>query len=79
MARLEELTEEDLPAQIAETADSRVIVSGGAAEDLLSLEEVTRQYVQHVLEIAGGNKSEAARILGLGRRTLYRKLQQWGF
>ncbi|MFP4499843.1 MAG: sigma-54-dependent transcriptional regulator [Candidatus Hydrogenedentota bacterium] len=79
MARLEELTEEDLPAQVAETADSRVIVSGGTAEDLLSLEEVTRQYVHHVLEIVGGNKSEAARILGLGRRTLYRKLQQWGF
>jgi len=32
----------------------------------------------HVLESAGNNKTLTARILGLDRKTLYRKLQQYG-
>lgn len=32
----------------------------------------------HVLKAAGGNRSMAARILGLDRKTLYRKLHRYG-
>ncbi|AKQ70180.1 Response regulator of zinc sigma-54-dependent two-component system [Myxococcus hansupus] len=38
------------------------------------LEEVERAYVRRVVEAQGGNKAAAARILGINRRTLYRKL-----
>ena len=41
----------------------------------LSLEEAERRYVQEVLSYAGGNKSEAARLLGIERKTLARKLK----
>jgi transcriptional regulator with PAS, ATPase and Fis domain len=43
-------------------------------ESLLSLAEVERLYIGRVLEKVGGNKRRAASILGIGRRTLYRRL-----
>lgn len=42
-----------------------------------SLEEVERAHVLSVLEAARGNKSEAARRLGISRKTLERKLNRW--
>ncbi|ROR32324.1 sigma-54-dependent transcriptional regulator [Inmirania thermothiophila] len=43
----------------------------------LPLREVERRHILHVLEAAGGNKSEAARRLGISRKTLERKLAAW--
>jgi DNA-binding NtrC family response regulator len=40
----------------------------------LTLEEMKRWYVSHVLDDVGGNKARAAEILGIDRRTLYRIL-----
>ena len=48
-----------------------------AAEDpteLVPLEEVEQRYVARVMEAVGGNKTLAAKILGVDRKTLYRKL-----
>jgi two-component system, NtrC family, response regulator HydG len=39
--------------------------------------EVERYYVQQALEKTGGNREEAARMLGIGERTLYRMIQDW--
>lgn len=39
-----------------------------------TLEDIQQVYIRHVLEATGGNKIQAARILGLDRSTLYRKL-----
>ena len=47
-------------------------------EHLLTLEQVERRYIQEVLALIGDNKSQAARLLGLDRRTLYRKLERYG-
>jgi DNA-binding NtrC family response regulator len=44
--------------------------------ELATLEEIERAYILRVVERVGGNKTEAAKILGIGRKTLYRKLQQ---
>ncbi len=40
-----------------------------------SLEEVEKRYIQKVLEATGGNKRRTADILGIARRTLYRRLE----
>lgn len=47
---------------------------GEAVEKRLPLEAVERAYIQRVLDAVGGVKLEAARVLGIDRRTLYRKL-----
>ncbi len=45
---------------------------------MLPLEEVERRYIMQVLELVGGRRAEAARILQVDRKTLYRKLERWG-
>lgn len=56
---------------------------GRALADLLlpssglpSLQEVEQRYIHHVLGQVDGNKRQAAEILGIGRRTLYRRLDE---
>ncbi len=41
------------------------------------LAEVERYYVEKTLDMTDGNREEAARRLGIGERTLYRKIQEW--
>ncbi len=45
---------------------------------LASLEEVEREHVLRVLEKTGGNRTEAAAILGIDRKTLRARLRKWG-
>ncbi len=78
LTRFEEITVEDLPEKIRDNKSSQVVRGENNPNELLTLEDVERQYVEHVLKAVNGNKSVAARILGLGRRTLYRKLENWG-
>ena len=42
-----------------------------------SMEEIERQAIEATLEYTNGDKSQAARNLGIGRKTLYRKLDQY--
>jgi DNA-binding protein Fis len=37
-----------------------------------------RRYLLHVMEITSGNRSRAAEILGINRRTLYRMIERFG-
>ena len=46
--------------------------------DVRSLGEIEREHILRVLRAARGNKTAAARLLGLDRKTLYRKLQHYG-
>jgi Nif-specific regulatory protein len=48
-----------------------------ASGGLLSLSEVERRHIETVLEAVDGNRQEAARVLGIDRTTLYRKLQRF--
>ena len=46
--------------------------------DSLALDELERRHILKVLEHTKGNKAEAARLLGIGIATLYRKLESYG-
>src|SRR6185295_1023868 len=47
-------------------------------QDLPALEELERRYLIHVLDAVGGNRSRAAEVLGIDRRTLYRMAERFG-
>ncbi len=59
----------------AATASPRDPLAALAA-DLPSLEELERRYTRHVLEHTSGNRTEAARLLGIGISTLWRHLKE---
>ena len=47
------------------------------SDELLPLEELERRAILRALREAGGDKLSAARMLGIGKTTLYRKLKQY--
>jgi DNA-binding NtrC family response regulator len=47
-------------------------------QDLPPLDELERRYLLHVLDAMGGNRSRAAEVLGIDRRTLYRMAERFG-
>jgi transcriptional regulator with PAS, ATPase and Fis domain len=57
---------------------SAVAEVAAAPEFDLSIEAAERDQIRKALEAAGGKRMEAARLLGLSRRTLYRKLDKYG-
>ncbi len=42
------------------------------------LAEIERLFVAETLRLTGGNREEAAKMLGIGERTLYRKIKEYG-
>jgi len=78
LARFEELLVEDLPPKIRDYKSSHVIVAGIDPADLITLEEVERRYVARVMEAVQWNKTDATKVLGIDRSTLYRKLERYG-
>jgi DNA-binding NtrC family response regulator len=45
-------------------------------DELPTLDEIEQRYIEYVLDRVDGNKRQAAQLLGIGRRTLYRKLEE---
>ena len=43
-----------------------------------SLEQLERQAIRETLKLTAGNREQAAKMLGIGERTLYRKLNEYG-
>ncbi|MEO6576961.1 MAG: sigma-54 dependent transcriptional regulator [Polyangiaceae bacterium] len=78
LTRFSEICVDDLPEKIRDYRSSHVVVAGDDPTELVPLEEVERRYILRVLEAVAGNKTAAARILGLERKTLYRKLERYG-
>jgi two-component system response regulator HydG len=68
----------DLPEKIKSYRSSHVLVAATDPSELVPLEEVEKRYILRVLESVGGNKTLAAQVLGLDRKTLYRKLDRYG-
>ena len=72
----ETLTPGDLPDGV--TAPERDVVEE-ALLDSASLEEIERRYILRVLEKMEGHQLKTAHVLGIDRRTLYRRLKQYGY
>jgi DNA-binding NtrC family response regulator len=68
----------DLPPGLIARGESEFVL-GQALAKQLTLHELERQYIARVLESTHGNKTEAARLLGVDRTTLYRKLEEYKF
>jgi two-component system response regulator AtoC len=77
LTRHENITVDDLPERIRAYKVSHVLVASQDPEELVNLAEVEKRYIARVLGAVGGNKSSAAKILGIDRTTLYKKLQQY--
>jgi len=68
---------EDLPEKIRNYHPSQLFLAGDDPRDLITLAELERRYILKVLEAVRDNRTDAARILGLDRKTLYRKLEHY--
>jgi DNA-binding NtrC family response regulator len=68
-ARSEVLMPEDLPSQILANRNTQ-------SRQPKTLEELERDHILAVLDAAGGNQSKAAEILGINRKTLYKKIHK---
>ena len=77
LARFDEVIVEDLPPQVRDYRVTHVLVVANDPSELVPLAEVERRYVERVMEAVGGNKRQAAQVLGVDRATLYRKLERW--
>ena len=78
LSRSEYLDEEDLPMILKDGSLSGEILVKDAIPADMPLDEVEKATVLKTLELTGGNKSEAARRLGITRRTLHKKLKSYG-
>jgi len=74
LTRHETILLEDLPITMIEEKDESLI--GKGFREKYTVSQLEKEYIKRVLLEAGGNKSKAAEILGLDRKTLYRKLQE---
>ncbi len=82
MCEADTLDLKDLPPEIARIKQLTASVLSEGAEGLDSmlgepLEVVEKEHIRQTLEMTGKNRSEAAKILQIGERTLYRKIKEY--
>ncbi|NOX25378.1 MAG: sigma-54-dependent Fis family transcriptional regulator [Deltaproteobacteria bacterium] len=77
LGRYDQLVLEDFPEKIWNYQSEHILVGTADPAELTSMAEVERRYITHVLKAVGNNRTLAARILKLDRKTLYRKLQSY--
>lgn len=75
MARGERLTVADLPANLRAKAPSAVPAGVRVG---MTIEDAERYLIAATLKETGGNRTKTAKILGIGLRTLQRKIKQYG-
>ena len=78
LARAEYLDQDEFPLISRRTGSEGELPFEGAASGDLPLDEVEKATILRILEHTNGNKSEAARRLGITRRTLHKKLKLYG-
>ena len=73
LTRGDKISPDDLPLAVQGARGDRRVLDE-AAEKTLPLHEIEKEYIKKILEKMGGNKYQAAHVLGIDRKTLYRKL-----
>ncbi|HVK73861.1 MAG TPA: sigma-54 dependent transcriptional regulator [Kofleriaceae bacterium] len=76
LTRLSDITVDDLPERIRDHQTARLVIAGDDPTELVTLSEMERRYVRRVLAACSGNKTQAAKVLGIDRRSLYRRLEE---
>ena len=76
LSRAQQIDAPDIPTTDQSSGEQ---FFGQATNDSPTLEELEKRYIQLILEKTGGKKEKAAQILGINRRTLYRKEKDYGF
>ncbi len=73
------LDADDLPEELSDAQEPVQETPAASLASLVGkpLEDVERLFITETLRIAGGNREEAARMLGIGERTLYRKIKEY--
>jgi DNA-binding NtrC family response regulator len=74
-----ELQLEDLPVALRGEPDSQRFVQAlvhSAVQDRMSLRQLGDLYINEILKLTGGNKVQAAKILRVDRKTLYRRAER---
>jgi two-component system response regulator HydG len=72
---------DDLPSEMSEPGEATEAPTAAVGLGSLvgkPLEEIERLFILETLNVTGGNREEAARMLGIGERTLYRKIKDYG-
>jgi DNA-binding NtrC family response regulator len=77
LAQFDHIGVDDLTERIGQYKPSRIALESTDPSTFLTMEEMELRYIRQVLDALGGNKASAARVLGMDRRTLYRKLERW--
>jgi DNA-binding NtrC family response regulator len=75
LAESEFIGPDDLPRALQERKSPDLLSS--AVAQGFTLDQLEREYIERVLDVEGGNKTRAAQRLGLDRKTLYRKLEEY--
>jgi len=76
LAEGEMLDVNDLPENVRGPTD--IVLAGGMSTAGLSMNDMEKLHIMNTLKMTGGNREKAAKILGIGARTLYRKLKEYG-
>ncbi|MGQ0551879.1 MAG: sigma-54-dependent transcriptional regulator [Planctomycetota bacterium] len=69
---------EDLPPGLAQLPAAQPVVGSPASLAGRTAADVEREHIQATLELVGGNRAKAARVMQIGERTLYRKIKEFG-
>lgn len=71
---------DDLPEELTDSSESHPATPADSLAGLAGkpLAEIERMFVVETLRFTGGNREEAAKMLGIGERTLYRKIKEYG-
>ena len=77
LARFDQLTIDDLPEKIRAYSVDHFVIAANDATEIVPIEEIERRYILRVISLVGGNRSRAAEVLGIDRRTLYRRLEKY--
>ena len=73
---------DDLPDELAPVEGETILATGSDGLHQLvgkPMSELEAMFIAETLKVTGGNRKEASSMLGIGERTLYRKIKEYGF